>query len=182
MRYLLYLYTVNFSLTHEAWNVFIVILFIDVEHENTFNVISTLEFCISLSSNHYLGVFSCLADALPSLVALRLPFRALLLAAGHTISPPDSPSKRRCRLRANAIGCLPIRHTSNHRRRAGRIGCPVTGTGRRPILCQGETLIPGEIRGWPPGTIYAYADVSFRFISQMSVAVKKILLGHGNFN
>ena len=63
MRYLLFSYTVNFSLIHEAWNIFIVKLFVDVKHKNTFNVISTLEFCIGLSSDHYLGDLSCLTDA-----------------------------------------------------------------------------------------------------------------------
>ena len=93
MRYLLYLYRVNVSLTHEAWNVYIVILFVDVKYKNTFNVISILEFCISFSSDHYLGVFSCLADAPPSLVALRLPFRACFLLratlSAHPIAPLD---------------------------------------------------------------------------------------------
>ena len=64
-----------------------------------------------------------------------------------TLSPTRSPSRRPCPFSYDAIGCFPIRHMYYHRRLEGHIGCPVAGTGRCPILCQGEALIPSDIRG-----------------------------------
>ena len=81
-------FAVNFNLTHEACHVSIVILLVDVKLKNTVDAISTMEFCIGFSSDHYIGVFICLTDAPPSPVARDLPFHALLLPTGHTVSHP----------------------------------------------------------------------------------------------